>query len=366
MSLSNPIPYFPAPPAEYSPQYMAQVIRAFSVFAQQVNNPGSLLATTLTLNPSGELIGSGQLSYNSAEDTLDLTHLNGVLQQVGFETFMRCTNNTGSSIAKGAVVGFTGVNGEIEVAPYLADGATPELYFVGVTAFTMADEAVGPVTIYGKVGGLNTTGGPVSETWVVGDILYASPTTAGALTKVRPTAPNAVIVVAAVLSVSATEGVIMVRPTIPLGLGYGTFASTTDQTLSAIDTATAITYDVTEISNGVTVGTPASRLVAADAGFYQVAVSAQLTSNSSSAKNIYFWLDRNGTGIADTTRAMTLSANGAYFPFSSVYDVSLQAGDYIRVMWAADSTDVTLDAIAASAFAPAAPSIIVTVTQVQL
>jgi hypothetical protein len=35
-------------------------------------------------------------------------------------------------------------------------------------------------------------------------------------------------------------------------------------------------------------------------------------------------------------------------------------------MWAADSTDVTLDALAASAFAPAAPSIIVSVTQIQL
>jgi hypothetical protein len=97
-----------------------------------------------------------------------------------------------------------------------------------------------------------------------------------------------------------------------------------------------------------------------------VAVSIQITSASASAKNAYFWLDKNGTAIADTTRAVTLSSNSQFFPFSTVYDVSLAANDYIRVMWAADSTDVTLDALAASAFAPAAPSVIVSVTQVQL
>jgi hypothetical protein len=345
---------------------MAQLIRAFSVFAQQVNNPGPIRGTTLTLNPSGEKIDTGELSYNGDEDTLNLTHLNGVIQEIGFETFMRVKNDTGGSIPKGRVVGFSGVNGEILISPYIADGTVPELFFVGVTAFTMADDDVGALTVYGKVRGINTTGSSVSETWAAGDILYASTTTAGAFTKVRPTAPNVVIVVAAVLVVDAVDGEIMVRPTIPLGLDYGTFSSNTDQTVATINTATAITYTTTEISNGVSIGSPTSRLVAAQTGYYQVAVSAQLTSGSSSAKNIYFWLDKNGTAIADTTRAVTLSSNSQFFPFSTVYDVSLAASDYVRVMWAADSTDVTLEALAASAFAPAAPSVIVSVTQVQL
>lgn len=366
MASNVPIPYFPTPPAEYNRNYMDQLVRAFAVFAQQVNNPGPLRATTLTLNPTGSKIDAGELSYNTAEDTFDLTHLNDVVQQIGFETYMRCKNDTGATIANGSVVGFAGVNGEIKISKYIANGSVQELYFVGVTTFDMADDAVGAVTLYGKVRGLNTTGGPVSETWAVGDILYASPTTAGALTKVRPTAPNVVIAVAAVLSVSATDGVIMVRPTVPIGLDYGTFSSNADQTLAAINTATAITYSTTEITNGVTLGSPTSRIVVAQAGYYQVAVSIQITSSSSSAKSVYFWLDKNGTAIADTTRAVTLSANSQFFPFSTVYDISLQANDYVRVMWAADSTDVTLDALAASAFAPAGPSVIVTVTQMQL
>lgn len=366
MATTAPAPYFPAPPAVYDQRYFAQVIRAFSVFVQQVNNPGPLQTTSLQITPTGAASSTGILTYNEAEDTLDLSHLNGVLQQIGFETFIRCTNTSGSTLPDGTVVGFSGVNSEIEVSPYMADGSVPERYFVGVTTFAMEDQATGPVTVYGKVRGLDTTGTPVGETWLAGDVLYASPTVSGAFTKVRPTAPDAVIVVAAVLRVGADDGEIMVRPTIPLGLDYGTFASTVDQPLAAIDTATPITYTGTEISSGVTLGTPASRIVVAEAGLYHVAVSAQLTSSSASSKNVFFWLAQNGVAVPDTTRVVTITANGAFLPFSTAYDVSLLAGDYVEVVWAADSTAVRLDALSGITFAPDAPAALVTVTQIQL
>jgi len=366
MASSAPAPFFPTPPEEYNRQYMAQLVRAFSVFVQQVNNPGPILGTTLTLNPTGAKIDAGEMSYNTAEDTFDLTHLNDVTQQIGFETYMRCRNNTGSTIPNGSVVGFSGVSGEINVSPYIANSSASELFFVGVTTFDMVDQAVGPVTLYGKVRGLNTTGSPVSETWAAGDILYASPATAGRFTKVRPTAPNVVISVAAVLTVSSTVGEIMVRPTIPIGLDYGTFISSTDQTAAAANTAYAVTYTATEISNGVTLGTPSSRIVVAQAGYYHVDISVQIASSNSSSKDVFIWLEKNGTNLPDTTRAVSISGSGAYLPFSASYDVSLEAGQYVRLMWAASDTSVTLEAFAASAFAPAGPSAIVTVTQMQL
>lgn len=49
MSRSTPIPYFPVPPAEYRQNYLAEIIRAFSVYVQQINTPGPWRATTLTL-----------------------------------------------------------------------------------------------------------------------------------------------------------------------------------------------------------------------------------------------------------------------------------------------------------------------------
>ena len=42
-------PFFPTPPGEYNRQYMAQLVRAFSVFVQQANNPGDAIFTTLRL-----------------------------------------------------------------------------------------------------------------------------------------------------------------------------------------------------------------------------------------------------------------------------------------------------------------------------
>jgi hypothetical protein len=49
MPSSSPAPYFPTPPAEYNRQYMTQLVRAFSVFVQQVNNPGDAVFATLKL-----------------------------------------------------------------------------------------------------------------------------------------------------------------------------------------------------------------------------------------------------------------------------------------------------------------------------
>lgn len=364
MSRSVPIPYFPLPPQEYAPQYLAEVTRSFSVYALQMNTPGPWRATELTLTDIGGNNPTGQLSYNSAEDTLNLTHLNGVTQQLGLEQYMRCENDTGSTIENGSVVGFAGVNGEIKVSKYQANTSANELYFVGVATFDMADGDIGMVTTYGKVRGLDTTG-PGAETWVKGDILYASPTTAGGLTKVRPTAPNVVIPVAAVLVVDATAGEILVRPTIPMGLDYGSFDSTVDQTLGAINTATAITFNNTLSANGVSL-VSGSRLTVSVAGFYQVSTVIQLTSGSSSAKNVYFWLRKNGTDVAETTRAITVNINGGFVPTSLNYTLSLAAGDYVELYWAANDTNVTLDALAASAFAPAAPAVMVNVSQLQL
>jgi hypothetical protein len=49
MPSNNPVPYFPTPPPVYNRNYMAQLVRAFSVFAQQVNNPGQEQFTRLNL-----------------------------------------------------------------------------------------------------------------------------------------------------------------------------------------------------------------------------------------------------------------------------------------------------------------------------
>ena len=49
MSRKLVLPFFPIAPQEYDPNFMSEVIRSFSVFLDQYQNPGDGRNTTLTL-----------------------------------------------------------------------------------------------------------------------------------------------------------------------------------------------------------------------------------------------------------------------------------------------------------------------------
>tara|TARA_R100001460_G_scaffold76771_4_gene117761 strand:- start:89 stop:343 length:255 start_codon:yes stop_codon:yes gene_type:complete len=44
-----PAPYFPSPPQGYDPTYFSEVMRSFSLFIQQKQNPGSEVIDSLKL-----------------------------------------------------------------------------------------------------------------------------------------------------------------------------------------------------------------------------------------------------------------------------------------------------------------------------
>jgi hypothetical protein len=284
------------------------------------------------------------------------------VQEASFETFARVQNSTGSTIAKGTAVGFIGVgaNDYLSIAPYLANGATPSLYILGILDETLNDSgSTGACCVWGTVRGINT------NAFNVGDVLYVSDTVAGALTNVKPTAPSNVIPIAAVLVKDATNGVIFVRPTIEQQKYYGEFIKTTDQTPAVINTEYLLTFDSTQVANGVSIGSPASRIVVAQSGLYQFNANIQVTSTSASAKNVWLWFKRNGASIANTARIVTSNVNNGYVPLALIDEFSLAANDYIELAFAADSTSVTVDNVAATAFAPDAPAAVLSVTQVQ-
>lgn len=305
----------------------------------------------------------GRAAWNADDDTLNIHHTGNVTQQVGLETYIRVTNNTGATLPNGAAVGFSGAGGLIEVSKYLADGSMPSLYAIGVLTQDIPNGANGRATILGAVRAINTTGAPYGETWLVGDILYASPATAGGLTNIKPTAPSVSVPLGAVLSVGVT-GSIFVRPTIEQQKYYGSFNKTTTQSPAVINTAYPITLDAAAVSNGVSV-VLGSRITVANAGLYEFDCAFQLASGSASTKNVWLWFRKNGTDIANTSFKVSLESNSALSTPSRSMFFSLVAGDYIELMWAADSTAVILSPFAATAFAPAAPACIVSVDQVQ-
>jgi len=139
-------------------------------------------------------------------------------------------------------------------------------------------------------------------------------------------------------------------------------AVTTDQTAAAINTAYALTY-TSSIADGVTNGTPASRLVFAEAGQYMISFSAQIASTSSSTVNFWFWPRINGVDVTGSTMKNALHQNGSVLVVSRSAIFDLNANDYLEAMWAVDGTSGFLDATTATAFAPAAPASTIAITR---
>ena len=302
-----------------------------------------------------------RLAWNTTDQTVNLGMDYGVTQQIGQETYARVGNTTGSTIPNGTVVGFAGATSNaLLVAPYLADGSQPTLYILGIMTHDLPDSGEkGYCTTWGFVRDLDTSA------FSPGDLLYASPTVAGALTNTKPTAPDNVIPIAACVTSNATTGIIFVRPTIQQMQYYGVFTKTTDQTPAVINTEYLLTFDNTQISNGVTIGGTTSQIIVPESGLYQFDATVQLTSGSSSSKNIWVWWKKNGTAIANSARLVTSDINNGYIPIALNETISLAANEYVELAFAADSTNVTVDSVAATAFAPAAPAVVLSVTQVQ-
>lgn len=304
-----------------------------------------------------------RLAWNSTDDTLNIHHTGDVTQQVGLESYARITNNAGFTIPNGSAVGFDPVTDSFVL--FIADGTLPPLTIIGVATQEILNGAQGRITNWGRVRDLDTTGTPVGEVWAAGDILYSSTTIAGALTNVKPTAPNVSLPIAQVRVVSSTVGQIFVRPTIEQQLYYGQFDKTTDQTPAAANTAYAITWSSALTASGISIGTPASRIVVANAGLYNFSASFQLTSGSASVKNVWIWYRKNGVDIANSSLVTSMDSGTAIRAPSRTFLISLVAGDYVELMFAADDVNVTLDAIPATAFAPAAPAALLSVNQEQ-
>lgn len=313
-------------------------------------------------NPSPDVVSdTGVMCWNTVDQTLNLGMDYGVTQQIGQETYARVQNSTGTTIPNGTAVGFAGATSDaLLVAPYIADGSQPTLYILGIMTHDLPDSGEkGYCTTWGFVRDLDTSA------FSAGDVLYVSTTVAGELTNVKPTAPNNVIPIAACVVSDATNGIIFVRPTIEQMSYYGVFAKTSDASPAATNTAYALTFDSTRISNGVVIGTPTSRIVVPTSGLYQFSCTIQLTSGSSASKNIWVWYRKNGVDIANSARIVTSDLNNGYIPVAVNEPISLAANDYVELMYAADSTNVTVDNVAATAFAPAAPAVVLEVTQIQ-
>lgn len=143
---------------------------------------------------------------------------------------------------------------------------------------------------------------------------------------------------------------------------YGSFYDTTTQTAAAINTAYAMTFNTSDLSYGVTRGTPTSRIYVDTPNVYNVQFSAQLDMTTGGTALVWIWLRKNGVDVPDSAGQIRIQGNDSEILAAWNYLVQLNAGDYVQIMWEVDDTSVIILAEAASAVHPSVPSVILTVT----
>ena len=194
--------------------------------------------------------GVAVMRWNDTDGTLDLGLKGGnVTLQIGQEQVVRVVNKTATNItlleANYQAVRVTGAQGQrLKVDLALATNDALSAETIGLVTETINNNQEGFITTSGLVRGINTTGSLQSETWADGDIVYLSPTTAGRITNIKPTAPNHIVIIGYVIHSHITQGSIFVKVDNGYELEELHNVTSTNYT-TPIDTDSVLTYDVT-------------------------------------------------------------------------------------------------------------------------
>jgi len=150
-----------------------------------------------------------------------------------------------------------------------------------------------------------------------------------------------------------------------LRVPYGAFSSDQDQTTTA-NTATLMTLNTTDFSNGVSIAT--SKITVATAGIYNLQFSAQFQNTDTAFQDVYIWLKQDGVDIPGSTGFVSIPNRHAGTDGHSIvgwnYFLSMAANDYIEIYWSIPNTAVSIQHLAASGTPtkPSTQSVVATMT----
>ena len=164
--------------------------------------------------------GAAVMRWNDTDGTVDVGLKGGnVTLQVGQESVVRVVNKAGADLLEAnyqavrvRLVSEGGAQGQrLAVVLALADTDADSATTIGLVTETINNNQEGFITTSGEVRGINTTGSLQGETWVDGDILYLSGTTAGRITNIKPSAPTHTIIIGYVVYAHQNNGKIFVK-----------------------------------------------------------------------------------------------------------------------------------------------------------
>jgi len=172
----------------------------------------------LNVSPSGAGYVVGATEWNNTIGSSQTLLKGGsVSLKNGVDLVARVVNkvtpNTTLTKAAYQAVRVSGAQGQrlaVELAQANNDNNSADT--IGLVCETIATNQEGFIQTVGQLESINTTGSLQGETWADGDVLYLSPTTAGALTNIKPTgATGHIVVIGYVEYAHANNGKIYVK-----------------------------------------------------------------------------------------------------------------------------------------------------------
>lgn len=143
---------------------------------------------------------------------------------------------------------------------------------------------------------------------------------------------------------------------------YGSFYDTTTQTAGAVNTAKEITFNTTDLSQGVRIGTTTSHVIVDQEGIYNFQTSIQLDSTVATDEEFYLWFRLNGVDVTNSASQVRVKGNNAEVFLALNYFFNLKPNDYVELMFSVTDLGVRLLASGAVAPHPGIPSVILTVS----
>lgn len=148
-----------------------------------------------------------------------------------------------------------------------------------------------------------------------------------------------------------------------LNTPFASYYTITTQSAAAVNTAYAISMDPAVYENGVSlVAADPSKIQVEHPGAYNFQFSLQLAKTNASVGNIWIWYRINGVDAPYSASQIAVQGTSAQTIAAWNFVVTMNAGDYFQLMWAVDDTHTQIIAYPATAFAPAIPPVIMTVT----
>lgn len=145
----------------------------------------------------------------------------------------------------------------------------------------------------------------------------------------------------------------------------GCFLDTTTQTAAAINTPYAVTFNTTDQSDGVYIGTPSSRIYVDTEAIYNFQFSVQTDNTSGGSHLVFLWYRINGVDVANSASQVRLKGTDGELVAAWKFVAKLKADDYFELMWSVSDTSVQLTAQAAAAPVPGIPSALLSVITVE-